>query len=311
MGLSGFIFHHANKTKQNKTGFIGIRTGTCFFFSCTSLKSKQAKKFICRQISTHLTQSLQDIVSIDEYCKYFFSPFLKKVKIRKKKSQLSKFLQNALLYLHSRVHTHCPWRRDTLFFPFIYSRLEDDYWLQCGQEKKKNLIIRCTFIKKKMPTAWIKWRNPVCVLVLGVTHASVTSANRIRKKEEQKKEMVQNLRLFLDVMRTRTIAFTVTFTARYCTQTRELSHTPTHTHTWNPHFLLPACLISKQTISRTRARQKKKKKYIRRERGLSPVCPGRRARPWPGSGACCGSPWCSASCRAPAASSPAWGRTPP
>lgn len=112
-------------------------------------------------------------------------------------------------------------------------------------------------------------------------------------------------------MRTRTTAFTVTFTAGYCTQ----DHTHSSYTDTKPSF--PACQPSKsrgdtQSLALSqRTKRQKKTKYIHGERRLSPVCPGRRARPWPGSGACSGSPWCWASCRAPSASSPASGCTPP
>lgn len=112
-------------------------------------------------------------------------------------------------------------------------------------------------------------------------------------------------------MRTWTTAFTVTFTAAYCTQ--DCAQSPP-TRTQNPYFLPSSLSKSRRDLTHSRRKQRAKEdnsKYIRGVRCLSPVCPGRQARPLPGSGACSGSPWCLASCRAPFASSPASGCKPP
>lgn len=114
------LYFITQKTKQNRVyrnsyGYLG------FFFLVQVWNQNKQKVYLQTNQHTFNSKSPKHrqhwrILQI------FFSLFLKKVKIRKKKSQLSKFLQNALLYLHSRVHTHCPWQRDTLFFPFIYTR---------------------------------------------------------------------------------------------------------------------------------------------------------------------------------------------
>lgn len=93
------------------------------------------------------------------------------------------------------------------------------------------------------------------------------------------------------------------FTARIRTQMESRNH----------QFLLPSlplwCALT-STCPQTTAHIPLRSTYTRR-RSLSPGCPGTPERPWPDSGACCRSPWCSASCKVPSASSPASGRTPP
>ena len=97
-----------------------------------------------------------------------------------------------------------------------------------------------------------------------------------------------------------------------------------HTNTNAPSVymnLLPSLYRQTHTHRDTHANtHKHTHKHTHRDTGanayarspsLSPGCPGRRGKPWPGSAAGCGSPWCWASCRAPSASSPASGRKPP
>lgn len=126
--------------------------------------------------------------------------------------------------------------------------------------------------------------DPVCILV------SICETCLSNKWTRKKKRKSLKFKAFLDVMmRTQTIAFTGTFTARYCTQTHSHSQTA---------FISSSALrliMCKQTHSRLSTYEAPSshtctQEYIQEHGCISPVCPGTRVRPWRGSGACCGSP---------------------
>lgn len=132
-----------------------------------------------------------------------------------------------------------------------------------------------------------------------VKHASTTSANlkeKQRKKKPQKtkqrkKQQLKNhsktVRLFSPCDEDRSI-YSYIYSRGFCTQMRSRSLC----------FLLPFLLpfppvpvVCKHTNTCPHYEAHMHTQYITRTQWrVSPVCPGIRARLWPGSGACCGSP---------------------
>lgn len=263
----------------------------CVFFK---LKPKLAKKSLAADESkiTHSNPRPPNIVSIDKYSKYL-----------SKKKKLS---------TQSCPHT-VHYGDMSLFFSFIDSRC------RITQCKLNNIVIWssvlcCVFVKKENLDSLNKvtWSclcfGSRCDTCLDDVRKAIRGRGRGAGKGNHWK-------------------FKASFF--WCNEDADDSiyshiysrvlYTGSHTLLLHGHKTLISCLPScpnleeTNNLSRSRKEQKDKKitKYIQGERWLSPVCPGRRARPWPGSGACSGSPWCSAACRAPSASSPASGCTPP
>lgn len=125
---------------------------------------------------THSSRKLQNVVSIHKYWNYFF-------------------LEKERKYC-AAVSVHCPLRRCVLFSLYRFPLQSN----ATQTEQPSNLII-CPMlhVKKKMLTVWMKLHNPFCVLVLGVTHASMASAKLYVAGGGGKrgKEIIENLRLLL------------------------------------------------------------------------------------------------------------------
>lgn len=128
-----------------------------FFFNVGLTKKSLAAD---KSKITHSNRRLPNIVRID---KYTANTFLKKKGKNGKKP----------CCIYAVVSLHCPLRRHV---PFFFSL----YWLpvQSNATQRKltiGLMLRLVSKKKRL-TVWTKLHDPVCVLVLGVTHASMTSA---------------------------------------------------------------------------------------------------------------------------------------
>lgn len=141
--------------------FLSRLNFSWFFFVCVGL----TKKSLAADKSkiTHSNRRLPNIVRMD---KYTANTFLKR------KGENGKNLAVSTQSCPYTVH----YGDMSLFFFFSL------YWFPVqsnAMQRNANWpsVLCCVFVKKEnVWTVWTKSHDPVCVLVLGVTHASMTSA---------------------------------------------------------------------------------------------------------------------------------------